>query len=189
MDIFAKRQIDIAKKTLKMSDAGAKIMGGMTKEEAREILKKYKIKFDEAKDLVGKYLTEELSDRDKEWIEIVKSVNGNYSKAEEKWFKLHPEEDTRIRQKEWEKYLKRASGNRQEAEKEWFKDHPLKRVSTSEISKYKDLGTSNGWNKRPVELVKCEKKLHTLGAQEIGRGYTEHYCPICKIRYSTDSSD
>lgn len=56
MDIFAKRQIDIAKKTLKMSDAGAKIMGGMTKEEAREILKKYKIKFNEAKDLVGKYL-------------------------------------------------------------------------------------------------------------------------------------
>ncbi len=59
MDIFAKRQIDIAKKTLKMSDAGAKIMGGMTKEEAREILKKYKIKFNEAKDLVGKYLNEE----------------------------------------------------------------------------------------------------------------------------------
>lgn len=56
MDIFAKRQIDIAKKTLKMSDSGAKIMGGMTKEEAREILKKYKIKFNEAKDLVGKYL-------------------------------------------------------------------------------------------------------------------------------------
>jgi len=39
-----------------MSDAGAKIMGGMTKEEAREILKKYKIKFNEAKDLVGRYL-------------------------------------------------------------------------------------------------------------------------------------
>lgn len=56
MVIFAKRQIDIAKKTLKMSDSGAKIMGGMTKEEAREILKKYKIKFNEAKDLVGKYL-------------------------------------------------------------------------------------------------------------------------------------
>ena len=38
-DIFKKHQVKIAKETLKMSDAAATIMGGMTKKEAREILK------------------------------------------------------------------------------------------------------------------------------------------------------
>ena len=33
-----KHQLKIAKDTLKMSDAGALIMGGMTKDEARKIL-------------------------------------------------------------------------------------------------------------------------------------------------------
>ena len=31
VDVFAKHQISIAKKTLKLSDAGALILGGMTK--------------------------------------------------------------------------------------------------------------------------------------------------------------
>ncbi len=35
-----KHQLAIAKSTLKMSDAGAMIMGGMTKKEARDFLKK-----------------------------------------------------------------------------------------------------------------------------------------------------
>lgn len=39
LDVFKKHQIIIAKKTLKMNDIGARIMGGMTKDEAREILK------------------------------------------------------------------------------------------------------------------------------------------------------
>jgi hypothetical protein len=34
-----KHQMRIAKQTLKMSDIGASIMGGMTKQEAREFLK------------------------------------------------------------------------------------------------------------------------------------------------------
>lgn len=42
-----KHQIRIAKDTLKMSDAGARIMGGMTKEQAREILRKHGIRFKE----------------------------------------------------------------------------------------------------------------------------------------------
>ena len=46
-DIFAYHQIKIAKSTLKMSDIGARIMGGMTKDEARDILKKHEIKFQE----------------------------------------------------------------------------------------------------------------------------------------------
>ncbi len=37
---FLKHQIAIAKATLRMSDAGARIMGGMTKDEARAILAK-----------------------------------------------------------------------------------------------------------------------------------------------------
>ena len=40
LSVPEKHQLAIAKKTLKMSDAGAKIMGGMTKEEARKVIKK-----------------------------------------------------------------------------------------------------------------------------------------------------
>ena len=45
MDVFAKHQIRIAKRTLELSDIGASIMGGMTKDEARAILKRHGIKF------------------------------------------------------------------------------------------------------------------------------------------------
>jgi len=45
-DIFKKRQIEIAKKTLRMPDAMVNIIGGMTKAEAREILKKYGVSED-----------------------------------------------------------------------------------------------------------------------------------------------
>jgi len=40
-DVFKKHQIAIAKATLRMSDAGARIIGGMTKDEAKAILLKY----------------------------------------------------------------------------------------------------------------------------------------------------
>jgi len=48
-DIFKKRQIEIAKKTLRMPDAAAGVMG-QSKEEAREILKKFGVPYDETKD-------------------------------------------------------------------------------------------------------------------------------------------
>lgn len=38
LTVFQKHQLNIAKKTLKMSDIGASIIGGMTKEQARNIL-------------------------------------------------------------------------------------------------------------------------------------------------------
>lgn len=38
-DVFWNHQVKIAKSTLKMSDEGAMIMGGMTKERAKEILR------------------------------------------------------------------------------------------------------------------------------------------------------
>lgn len=38
--IFDKHQLKIAKATLKMSEIGAKIMGGMTHDEARAIIRK-----------------------------------------------------------------------------------------------------------------------------------------------------
>ena len=40
LSVFDKHQLKIAKDTLKMSDVGAAIMGGMTKEEARQIIKR-----------------------------------------------------------------------------------------------------------------------------------------------------
>lgn len=39
-DVFEQHQFKIAKATLKMTDAGAAIMGGMTKDEARNFLRK-----------------------------------------------------------------------------------------------------------------------------------------------------
>ena len=47
INVFDKHQIIIAKKTLQLSDIGAFILGGMTKDEAREILKKHGIKYKE----------------------------------------------------------------------------------------------------------------------------------------------
>mgnify|MGYP001607644019 CR=1 FL=1 len=41
MDIGLRHQLKIAKKTLTLSDVGVKIMGGMTKDEAREIIRKH----------------------------------------------------------------------------------------------------------------------------------------------------
>jgi len=37
-DVARKHQVKIAKRTLELSDVGAQILGGMTKEEARKIL-------------------------------------------------------------------------------------------------------------------------------------------------------
>ena len=42
LSVFDKHQIKIAKETLKMSEVGARIMGGMTHDQAKEILKKLK---------------------------------------------------------------------------------------------------------------------------------------------------
>jgi len=39
LSVPEKHQLKIAKKTLTLSDAGARIMGGMTKDEARRIIK------------------------------------------------------------------------------------------------------------------------------------------------------
>jgi len=38
-DVFWNHKVKIAKATMKMSDEGAMIMGGMTKAEAREVLR------------------------------------------------------------------------------------------------------------------------------------------------------
>jgi hypothetical protein len=48
LSVFDKHQLKIAKDTLKMSDAGALIMGGMTKEEARKVIKRLTGKLKEA---------------------------------------------------------------------------------------------------------------------------------------------
>lgn len=40
MDVFKKHQKAVARRTLEMSDEAVFILGGMTKEEAREILRR-----------------------------------------------------------------------------------------------------------------------------------------------------
>lgn len=44
---FIYNQIKIAQKTLQMNDIFVNLMGGPTKEESREILKKYNIKIED----------------------------------------------------------------------------------------------------------------------------------------------
>ena len=39
VDVFLRHQLKIARATLKLSDAGALILGGMTKEQARALLR------------------------------------------------------------------------------------------------------------------------------------------------------
>jgi len=48
-DPAIRNQIRVALKTLKMPSAMLGVMGGMTKEEARKILMKYGIKFEDSK--------------------------------------------------------------------------------------------------------------------------------------------
>ena len=43
LSVFDKHQIKIARRTLKMSDKGALIAGGMTREEARLVLFKFNL--------------------------------------------------------------------------------------------------------------------------------------------------
>lgn len=43
LTIFEKHQLKIARSTLKLSDVGSSIMGGMTKKEAIEFIQKMKI--------------------------------------------------------------------------------------------------------------------------------------------------
>lgn len=38
LSVFEQNQLKIARHTLRMSDVGARIMGGMTKDEAREVI-------------------------------------------------------------------------------------------------------------------------------------------------------
>ena len=40
--VFDKHQLKIARQTLKMTDAGARVMGGMTKADAKKIVEKAK---------------------------------------------------------------------------------------------------------------------------------------------------
>ena len=44
LNVFEKHQLKIAKDTLKMSDIGVQVMGGMTKAEARKIIQRLKEK-------------------------------------------------------------------------------------------------------------------------------------------------
>ncbi len=92
-DPFKINQIKIAKATLKMSDIGAKIMGGMTKEEAREVLKKYGIKFTEDADIssLQRQLEQAKREGDTSWakelegeIEDLKRENESQAKDADK---------------------------------------------------------------------------------------------------------
>jgi len=40
LNVFERHQLKVARDTLKMTDAGAKVMGGPTKAEARQIIKR-----------------------------------------------------------------------------------------------------------------------------------------------------
>jgi hypothetical protein len=77
LSVFDKHQLNIARKTLKMSDEGARIMGGMTKEEARKIIKKF----------TGKEPKESMT-KAKELLQVIKEAAGKkykMNKTYETW--------------------------------------------------------------------------------------------------------
>lgn len=41
MNVFDKHKLKIAKDTLKMTDVGAAVMGGMTKDEAKKVVEEF----------------------------------------------------------------------------------------------------------------------------------------------------
>jgi hypothetical protein len=64
MNVFDKHQINIAKKTLKLSDVGASILGGLTKPEAMLMLKQNGMSVTEITNLLVKngHSTKEIQD-------------------------------------------------------------------------------------------------------------------------------
>lgn len=78
-DPFWKHQVKIAKSTLKMNDVGVMIMGGMTKAEAREILridaskKKTKGKFGGG---VLKHVTTKTKHAKDRVVHVTKQISG-----------------------------------------------------------------------------------------------------------------
>jgi hypothetical protein len=69
-------QIQVAKKVLNTNDVMAKVMGGMTKEEARELLKKHNIKFKESKDEINElFIADGETEKDNDNIYVNKYNN------------------------------------------------------------------------------------------------------------------
>lgn len=58
---------------------------------------------------------------------------------------------------------------------------------------YKDLGCMNGWvlGASPKEYLCCWSLNHikSIIKKKLGNCLYEYTCPICKIKYSADSSD
>lgn len=67
---------------------------------------------------------------------------------------------------------------------------PIKKSGTNRDEHgYKDLGYANGWKNTPDIIKKCKAKGHVREYKNVGRGVTEYSCPICKYKYSIDSTD
>ena len=61
-------------------------------------------------------------------------------------------------------------------------------VKWAGLEKIKNFGYANGWNNTPKEVKCCRDLGHTLEGRKIGNCVHEHYCPICKITWTVDSS-
>jgi len=53
----------------------------------------------------------------------------------------------------------------------------------------KNLGFENGWESTPPEVVGCRLQEHIINWGKISYSITESVCPICKIKWFTDSGD
>jgi hypothetical protein len=62
-------------------------------------------------------------------------------------------------------------------------------MSKDETNDYKFLGPVFDWKADPEEFKNCFQQRHIMKVKELGRSHWEHYCDICKICYTSDSSD
>lgn len=61
-----------------------------------------------------------------------------------------------------------------------------------DITDYTDLGWANGWTRLPEAFLPCQNQGHRLqdipDPSQTGRNKTT-YCPLCRIKFHTDSGD
>jgi len=113
LSVSVQHSIKIARKTLRMNDVMANIMGGMNKKEARELLKKYGLKEASEKDSDKKEVIQKIEN------EIRNHLSGTQRKVTKENMKKLILHSTKIKpswfEEAWgnlvkDKYMKKVSG-------------------------------------------------------------------------------
>lgn len=68
--------------------------------------------------------------------------------------------------------------------------HIQQNQDSGQKDSYLNLGIMNGWGERPKEYENCVRQKHVLDYRlsKNWSCYTYYSCPLCKIKFSVDSS-